>query len=142
MRLRQVIDRWLASPYIKGVVRRLESLQPLTQQPFEEELPSERTITQSKTIRLLSPPTLETCDIFKIEPAFGRLPNGSRRTLLFDEPVAGLPGWQLRRAPCFFCHRNRRLSRLLRCGVPASHLRLPVAVPLAYQYSKRKNDRP
>ena len=101
MRLQRVIDGRLSPPYSKGVVRPPESAQPQSRQPFEEDTPSKRTLTQPKTIRLLSPPSLETCDIFTMEPAFGRLPLGSRRTLLFHEPVAGLPGRRLRRAPSF-----------------------------------------
>ena len=100
-----LIDCRLPLPYIKGVVGRSCDARPRHPKPFTECLPSERTLTQPNTNRLLSPPSLETCDIFKIEPAFGRLPYGSHRTLLFDEPVAGLPGWQIRRAPFFWLHR-------------------------------------
>ena len=96
-----LIDCRLPLPYIKGVVGQSCAARPRHPQPFMECLPSERTLTQLNTHRLLSTPSLETCDIFKIEPAFGRLPYGSHRTLLFDEPVAGLPGWQFRCAPCF-----------------------------------------
>ena len=99
---RLAIDAWLGCPYIKGVVWRPKSVQPPPQEPIEEDPPNERTLNQPITICLLSTPSLETCDIFMMEPAFGSLPYGSHRTLLFHEPVAGLPGWHIRCAPCFF----------------------------------------
>ena len=112
MRMWRVIDGWLSHPYIKGVMRAAGDAQPQHESAIFEE-GNYRDVTRPKTIRLLSPPSLETCDIFTMEPAFGRLPFGSRRTLLFHEPVAGLPGRQLRRAP-FFLNRFAEPKSIVR----------------------------
>ena len=114
MRRWRMIDGRLSHPYSKGAVRRPEHLRSRPRQPFEEDPPSERTITQPKTIRLLSPPSLENCDIFTMEPAFGRLPLGSRRALPFHEPVAGLPGGDSGRLPLFWLHPFTEPNRRIR----------------------------
>ena len=67
-------------------------------------------MTEFTPTSFVSPPSLETCDIFKIEPAFGRFLVGSHRMLLFHEPVAGLLGSQLRRAPCFLPSVSKSFS--------------------------------
>ena len=100
--LRWVIDGRLPLPYINGVVRWPGTVWPGTSQPSKEYPPSERSETEPKTIRLIPPSSLETCNISRMKPAFdqasAREPSDVAASWACCRASRGVT---LRRAPCF-----------------------------------------
>ena len=85
---RKALDGWFVAPLYYGDHRRLDSDEPLTSQQSKEDHRNGQDLTRPKTICLFRHRP-EKLRHFFLEPAFGRLPHGSRRMLLFQSPSQG-----------------------------------------------------